>query len=257
MVSHFSAFGKCLATALLIGGFVLAVLRPSVSAALEPGRYSESEKVGFAFHQLGKFEPDYESWIKNTDRYKALLPANQLGVMHKELTRLRSGYHNYIPDADLVSIEIEALIKSSNYFVQSQKKGELTDVTIDLIDLPENYFPFQVGDTWIALVIKDFDLLNQHTFSAEDYRAFAKTLGLTAAYQLSQKVSIDLKLRPLSVDTSSPLSLDGLDMWLMLAEIGEMTVWRKVNRDKQVLWTYSAPWYVSDKQKELLLLYQE
>lgn len=236
---------------------ILAVYLPSPGAALEVGRYSESEKVGFAFGKLANSVPDFESWIVGTEKYQEALPADKIEMLKKERARLENGFFNYFPDGDLVSVEIDALIRASNYFAQSQKTGELTDITIEMTDLPENYFPFQIGGIWIALVIKDYDLFTRRIMTAEEYRDFAKTLGLAGPYQLAQKVGIDFKLRPVSVDISAPLMLDGLEMWLMLAEVGEMTVWRQLNRDKQLLWAYNAPWYVSEDHKELLMLYQE
>lgn len=257
MALSFSKNVRGLMAAVCCGALIL-MFWPSLGKALENGRYTESEKVGFAFHKLAGFDPHYEQWIKDMEKYVDAHPADKLELLQKERYRLESGFLGYIPDVDLVSLDIQAVVKSSNYFAQSQKEGVQTDVTIELVELPENYFPFYIGGMWIALVIKDFDtLLRQRTFTAEEYQTLAKLLGLTGAYQLTQKVNIDLHLRPLSVDTSSPLTLDGLEMWLMLVEIGEMTVWRKINNNKQVLWTYTAPWYISDSQKELLMLYEK
>jgi len=254
---RFSEFCRFLRAIPLIAALALVLFAPSQGTALESGRYTESEKVGFAFHKLGKFPPKYEAWINEMERYQKARPAEKAELVHKERYRLESGFLNYIPDVDLTSISIEATIESSNYFQQSQVEGVTTDVTIRLVNLPENYFPFMIGGTWIAIVIKDFDLLNEKKFNAEEYKKFAQQLGLTAAYQLSQRVFIDLKLRPVSVDVTAPIMLDGIEMWLMLAEIGEMTVWSTAARDRQHLWSYNAPWYVSQNQKDLLLLYRD
>ncbi len=225
--------------------------------ALETRRYSESEKAGFAFYGLSHVEPDFKSWIENTDKWHDARPADKVTLTQKELQRLKNGYFTYIPDIDLIALTMEATITSSNYFAQSQKEGAMTNVTITLTGLPENYFPFQIGNIWVAIVIKDFDILTHHTFTADEYAEFAKKMGLTGAYQLSKKVNMDIRLRPVSVDTSSPLTLDGFDMWLMLAEIGDMTTWRMAGKKKQFLWSYSASWYVSDTQRDLLMLYEK
>lgn len=234
-----------------------ALLCPLLVQALPSGRYSESEKVGFAFHKLAKFDPDYKKWVTNMDSYMAAKPTDKVAMMQKETARLQNGYFNFMPDDDLVSLTIDARLRASSYFGASQRAGTITNVTMELVDLPQNYFPFYIGGIWIAVVIKDFDSYTQFTFSPEEYSEFSKKVGLDSGYQLVQKVKVDLLLRPISVDTTSPVMLDGLEMWLMLAEVGEITVWRPMGQERFLIWGHNAPWFTSDSQKELLRLYEQ
>lgn len=249
-------FRLCSVCVILFAVF-FALLRPFSVGALPSGRYSESEKVGFAFHKLAKFDPDYKKWVTNMDSYMAAKPTDKVTMMQMETARLQNGYFNFMPDDDLVSLTIDARLRASNYFGVSQQRGKITDVTMELIDLPQNYFPFYIGGIWIAVVIKDFDFYTHFTFSPEEYNEFAEKVGLKRGYQLIQAVKVDLQLRPISVDTTSPVMLDGLEMWLMLAEVGEAIVWRPIGRERLLIWAHNAPWFTSDIQKELLRLYEQ
>ncbi len=235
----------------------LIALRPSTGEAQDKSKYSESENVGFAFYNFSKSKPEFKDWITDMDNYKKARPVEKMEMMHQEIYRLENGFFNYHPDENLISLNMEALVKSSNYFAESQKKGALTDVNITLADLPENYFPFYIGGVWIAVVIKDFEDLTNFTFTGDEYQEFAEKLNFNRhAYALSQKVGVDFKLRPLSVDTSAPIELDGIEMWLMLVEIGEMVMWRKHRNERQILLTHKAPWFITEGHKDLLRLYR-
>lgn len=254
----FRALNHYYLSAVLISLLGLGFLYVQSANALEKGRYSESEKVGFAFHKLGRFDPDFEAWIRNSDRYDGATMRGKAALLQDDYYRLEAGYINFLPDVDLISLNMEAHVEASNFFQRSQMDDDtVTSIKINLLDLPENYFPFQVGEYWIAVVIKDFEKVTNMSFKKDEYRQFVEKFKLAQnAYQLKQKVTIDLKLRPVSVDTTEPIMLDGFEMWLMLAEIADMQLWRDVNGTREYLWHHTAPWYVSDEHRQLLRLKQ-
>lgn len=238
--------------------FSFAFLWSFSSEALTGERYSELEKIGFAFHGLAKFDPDFELWIKDNDQYKDAFPIEKIEMMQEEKVRLRNGYINYYPDSDLISLKVDAMARSSNYFVDSQEKGKVTIVDVSLTEFPENYFPFKIGDIWVAVVIKDFDKLTSITFTKDEYSKFAEKVGFKQReHKTLQEVRLDLKLRPISVDMSSPVQLNGVEMWLMMVDVAEMVMWKSYFRDDDMLFAYQAPWYMASEQKDLFHLYRE
>ena len=63
----------------------LAAQSAPVQALIDESRYTEEEKVAFAFHKLGRIPPDFEAWIKSADEY-------QVGSPHQRLDMLKSGF---------------------------------------------------------------------------------------------------------------------------------------------------------------------
>lgn len=220
-------------------------------------RVTESEKVGFAFHKLGNFDPKFETWIKQSKAYEKATPVEKTDLLQKDIFRLRNGYYRYMPDVDLIALDLEAQIYSSRYFSQNLDDDSVAKVRIKLKGMPNNYIPVQVGEYWIAIVLKDFDLESQISFNSTEYSEFVETFGLARkAYQSSQDIGIDILLRPVSVDTTTPIELDGLEMWLMLAETAELRLWRDLGRNgKDYFYDYAADWYVPESQRDLLRLY--
>lgn len=247
-------------------GLVILVLMALVTIAgtragysyLEPGKYTESEKAGFAFHQLSNSIPHYEEWIKNSDAYKNALPEDKIDMIHKGTMRLKNGFYNYMADEDLIKISVkDAEIETSNTLMEGIKTADSTDVTLKLTDLPQSYFPFQAGNIWIAIVVKDFDKVSTKTFTQDEFKDIALKAGMGGSYMKAiPDIKLDLWLRPVSVDSTKPIMLDGIEMWLMLAEIGQMDVWTGSDGTKNIFWSYSAPWYTPETQRELLRLYK-
>ncbi len=249
---------KLIIACLFFGAAGLMIAAPVTVHAFDMSRYSESEKVGFAFHYMAGFDPHYEDWITDSDKYKDAKPIDKVELLQHDKWRLMNGFANYMPDRNLIRVGVEGVVHTSSYYLERRKVAPLKDIEINLRELPENYFPFYIGGIWIALVIKDYDLLTKFILNNDEYEEFEKKLGLSRkVYELSKKVNVDFRLRPVAVDTNAPLTLDGLEMWLMMVEVAEMDIWRARGDERISVWRYQAPWYIADKHREFLSLYKD
>lgn len=220
-------------------------------------QFSDTEKVGFAFYQFANAEPDFDSWVENTEEYRKAKPVDKQKLMQTETQRLRNAFYHYIPDQDLIKFSVRAKVTVSNYYHRSQMEGVKTDVKITLEDIPENYFPFQLGDMWIAVVAQDLEKFLDQTMTGPQYREFAKKIGFDKRiYALQEVLNIEFRLRPLSADGDEPIMLADIPMWLMLAEIGSMEAWMNVgNNQRQYVMEHFADWYIPEEQSKLMDLY--
>ena len=242
----------------LTGLLLVACLLFSPARALEKDRYTESEKVGFAFFNLIKAEPDFESWIRETQKYKDAKPSKKVQMLTDDLRRLETGFISYYPDEDLISVEAKARVEASEYFHASQREGTVTHVKIKLPDMPQGYFPFQIGDMWIALIIEDFEKMTNYDFNPEQYKEFATKLRFDRySNQFAMNVNVDFKFMPVSADGEGPIEMDGINMWLMLGEMVEMRLWVEYYGEKKYLWEYRADWYIPEEHQQLLDLYKK
>ncbi|MCB9990210.1 MAG: hypothetical protein H6867_02375 [Rhodospirillales bacterium] len=239
--------------------FLLLFCLPTPALAyLERGKYTEEEKVGFAFHQMMGNEPDYPKWIEKKEDYQNALPGDRIALIKKDTMRLQNGFFNYQAKEDLFKISVPALIEVSNFYDESQKTGRETTVKITLQGIPEqSYFPIQVGDIWVAVIPKDFITFLEHRFNRQDYQDFAKRLRFDAHTNSKQaNVNIDFTLRASSVDKKAPIMIENLEMWLMSADVAHMEMWESWGTDKKYLWEYQAPWYKTREEVIIMDLYR-
>ena len=243
--------------------FIFALCLPGIAHAQfdSDTEYNENEKIGFAFYTLSGMKPDFFTWAQHTEKYRNAGPTGKIQIANNDAYRLQNGYVNYNIEEDLIKLEFDNTnIKGEPFYVESRHHDNNTSVFVSLPDYPDGYFPFEVSDKWVALIIKDFDLLKEIIMDNDEYKKFTKAAGHNHInHSFEKKVNMTLTLKPISVDTAEPMVLEDMEMWLMLAEIGEMELWyldRHTGRE-QHLWSYNAPWYVAEERQELLDLYKK
>lgn len=253
----FSLFRRFLVLAAL-AGFVLAV--PAATSAQERKRertaYSEAEKIGFAFYRLADKSPPFNKWIVARDEYLLAKPSAKREYLQRETERLAKAYNEYMVDEDMVFLRTEVTVKVPNAAERKSYDGMgvRKPVQIILNEVKESYFPVQIGDMWIAVVPND---LENHLFlslAEAEFEDLIRKMNLDAARGSARGGLLEIRLRPISIDTKAPLHLDGIDAWLMLGEIASISLWRTKERDTLV-WEKNMDWYVPQQQKDLLDLY--
>lgn len=243
----------------LMGFFILTVTDGRALALLGEGEYSEEEKVGFAFYKLGDIPPNFDMWARNTGSSPGSLPGQKDHNFQNEISRLEYGFHNFRPDEDMVFVRSPVKIVTSDFASPDPAFSELGIQKLSVISMPNmpaSYLPFQVINTWVAIVPDDYKSFTHLYLTIEQFEALQKSVNAkTWKGDLRIEGEIELVLRPVSVDSKKPIKINDQEMWLMRAEVGSMTIWSK---DKQkVIWEYSAPWYVTGRSEQLLNLYEE
>ena len=239
---------------------VLAAASGSAQALLSKGEYSEEEKVGFAFYKLGGIKPDFDSWAKNTNAYFNTLPAQKSQFLQDEISRLEQGFHNFQTDEDMVVVRSPVEVVTSDFASPDPKytqMGITKHSVIVLENAPSAYLPFQIVNTWVAIIPHDYSSFINMYLTDEQFEKLRKSLNYRDRFkEIRFQGDIELILRPVTVDVDKPIKIEGKDMWLMGAEIASMTIWERNDKEK-IIWEYSAPWYVTGSSKQLLNLYDE
>lgn len=250
-----NAFYPALAALLL----AVVILGHPAHALLDRNSFSETEKVGFAFHFLSGIKPDFEAWIKKTGRYKNARTIDKQQILSDDTYRLQNGYHKYHPDEDLIHIEAPAQIRFRDYSGRAlyNEAGEqrTKHVIITIPGINSGAIPFELDKLWVAVVAKDYDFFVNLYLTEKEYQKFINDLGYNAVYYSHLAAVIDIFLRPVSIDMRAPVLVDDQEMWLMLAEIGSFTIWQRDHG--KMAWEINAPWFVSDVSRDLLDLYSD
>lgn len=229
--------------------------RAYADSASDSAPITETEKIGFAFYKLAKRNPPFADWIKQTDDYKLMKPSMKQGYLDKGIARLSKAFVEYLPDDNLLYLRTSVRVKIPNgQKAQAyERMGVRKPVQLIIDSAVGNYFPVEVGGMWIAVVPKNIDDYLFLSLDEDQYTALTTRLGMTPVGSIRAAV-LELRLRPVQVDTSKPAELDGISAWLMMAEIASLTLWNN-DRHDTMAWEYSADWYVPQQQRDLLNLY--
>ena len=251
-------FRRFLLLAALLG-LVFTAVAPGAAAQerkRERTPYSEAEKIGFAFYRLADKQPPFNNWIMARDEYLLAKPSMKRDYLRRETERLSKAYNEYMVDDDMIYLRTEVTIKVPNATERQsyESMGLRKPVQIVLKEIKENYFPVQVGDMWIAVVPNDLEKYLFLSLEEAEYEKMMAELMLDTTRGSARGAILEIRLRPLSIDTKMPMHLDGIDAWLMLGEIASISLWRTKERDTLV-WEQNMDWYVPQQQKDLLDLY--
>lgn len=241
---------------------------------VDSSKYSDTEKVLFAFSKLSNVPPDYESLINSSDYYKRQSPITRLDLMKSETARLQEGFNNYNPEDDLVHIVADVEITWNkkdfpgnwNNLVSQPQFGASDSAAVESKiyhiafgaaaggDKTSPFFPFFLGRLWIAVVPKDIGAFLNLSLNMTDFYQFMRKLGIKPGFGHSPAI-IEMMLRPVSANATEPVEIDGVVYWPMLVEIANLTIWTS-NRD-HIIWSYDAPWYETKDQKDMRDLYDK
>lgn len=202
-------------------GFMCAVLLASTVVDARERRivrpdydYSTGEIVAFAFHHLVGTMPDFNSWVHQTPSYKELRPADKAAYVLDEVERLRQGFYGFYPQEDQISIKVPVRVKIR---VERDRSGIMELV---FPGAPGNYFPFPMGEMWIAVAFG---------YDAEPL-AFPLTAGEVdkfANYMQSHpndSYIANIELQPLAADGREPFDLGEVFGWLMITEVVSVVI---------------------------------
>ncbi len=225
----------------------------SAHALLEEDKYTMSEKVGFAFSKLAGTTPRYEEWVKYSKAYADTPEADRALMMQGQTYRLEKGFNLFNLDEDLVKISVLAHIYKINngQGMLSKPENGYKTVVIKVNNSKNAYFGINIGNHWIAVIPSDARFFEPLRFTDKTYELLKK---YGTSENASWIVRLDIWMRPEKIDRTKPMMLEKKPMWLMMGKIANIELWDEER--KNIIWNYSAPWYTSDRAKELLDIYQ-
>lgn len=224
---------------------VIALLAFSLPAKAQL-KITEEEKAVFAFFKLAEHVPNYKSWVMAMPSYNQAGPDMREDIYHLEETRLKWGFGTYDETDEFLKIRTEAELILN----------ETDEQTILHFRFPGSageeypYFPYPYAEAWIALVISDLGRFTSIPLSPEQTKNIKTMLdGATKT-----PVKMKMRVRPLEADIEKPLEMDGAYFWIMGGDIAYLEF---ISKDKeQTLFEYTAPWYLTSAESELLEMLQ-
>ena len=231
----------------LISAILLLLVGGSLSVSAQKRlKFSTTEDIAIAFYKTGGIVPNFERWIKEREPYNLTPWTRREGVMAEETARLQLAYTQFKPADDFLLIRTFVKLAPQKHVNDAGEKTYTLPVTF--AKAPEAlYFPYDFLDERIVVMPHKMDLLMNSPIDQTQYEFINK------ASKNSAQNTMIVRLRSTEADTSRPYKIDGLDQWVLKAEIVSLEVWSKKGA---LLWEYTVPWYISPNTIRLNRLYE-
>lgn len=203
-------------------------------------RKSGSETVGMSFYKNAGTQPDIKDWGSKTPETLKTPPYDREETALKEFNRLQNEFVNFEADTPIV---IQYPVDLSDY---SSSKEELY-----LLQFHERtYFPYNVFETPIALLVKDIALFRELPVSG---REAEEIFGILNA---NRSATMSLSVVPVKADAGRVMRLsekDKTEYYPMLVKPVQFSLWTNTVPQKP-LWVWQAEGYQVKQDKDLLNL---
>ena len=213
---------------------------------------SEEEKAVFAYLRLTDQEPDYDAWIKNTEKYQDARTQRRKQILEEEKERLDWGFGTYNARESLITIKAKIRLSTT---VKEDGRRMLYTRFDDERHNETPYFPFKYGKDSIAFIIQDLETYRAIELEPEEIPKIKEYFYDSAPYE----AEMEMRIRPLSADSNEKLFVDYKDQWLMLGDIAYLRInyYDEFKLEDMNVWDYNAPWYLDESQKALLDMFKE
>lgn len=186
---------------------------------------STTEEVGIAFLKTTNNFPDFNKVVEGTDAYQKLDPLAQADYRAREVGKLQSAYLAYSPKKSSLMVRLGV---RANFHQAADGTA-----TLDFAP-PQNgplYFPYLFAGYAIALIPNGIDLFQHLDLNVDEAQIVYGRLGLDGAATLL------LQLFPVAADDQTPVMMDNIPQYPLLAEIGYIGL---INERGEQIWAWKS-----------------
>lgn len=207
-----------------------------------------AEQVAMAYFKTANIKPDFEKWARASDEFKSIAPARVPDFLEKETGRLEKEWKAYNPNENNLKINIPADITLKSTVDKENEIHYLIYITFQ--QGPIDYFPYVFQEYNFAILPQKLESTLVQPLPKEQLEYLFNQFGE------SEKGSamLHIELKPAKAYTSQPFEMDGIEQWVLLADIATMSLTSLKNGSQ--LWNFGAKWYVSPGTKALQDLYK-
>lgn len=216
---------------------VAVILATGVALATEPmNKLSPEYNAGFAFFKYAKATPNYELWVKSSERYKNATPRERVIMLRSEVPMLEGYFNAYAPQENPIDVKVRVKFKAPSTKAVNTMLTEQGFVTIPMkiIGQKEDFFPIQVADMWIAMIPGNMEEVLTLIFEKDEYETFVRQAAGTTLLGTNAEAMLHLSLLPTGADTKNPMQVDGFNLWMLGVRLIDMELWD--SKDERMAW---------------------
>ncbi len=216
---------------------------PFAASARAELKITEADRVVFAYFELNNRTPDYKYWAEGTQAYAvAKTKDDKEMVLGQEEFRLDWGFNQYDVKKDFLRLRTPVMLTLNKKDNQTRLEFQL----LEILDPAQPFFPFPYGHELIGLYIKDLPKFKSIPLNPKDRERIEPLFKDRKEVQ----ATLSMHVRPLEGNDVSPLVIEETNVWLLTGDLAYLAIEEKNKRE--VLMSYSAPWYLSDDEKALI-----
>lgn len=207
---------------------------------------SWNEHGVLGFYKVTGMKPDFKSMITATPEFKAMPQDVAQQYLNEELLRLQWGLGTFSPEDTYLKINTK--VKTS--IIETDGKFYIASNFPGKSALNPPYFPYNLYDVWVALMLRD---IKDYMLIEIDAEQKQRIEGFLPASEEKHDVLLKITYRISSGDPK-PIMLDGMEQYMMLGDIAQFTMTMPVfhQSQNQILWEYTADWYLDSNEQDLL-----
>lgn len=228
---------------LMMLGMVVCAVQPAHSQVAATG-----EDVAIAFFKTGETNPDFDMWAKSSRDYRVAPPVRADEVLHTEKQRLMQKWRDY--DTKESVLNITAMVSVELKTITNKDGSEQYWMYIVFPQGEVTYFPYKYLKYDLAVIPQQIESLMIQPLPKDQYMMIRTNLGDTTG----ANAYLSMQLKPTKAYLQQPYIIDNKEQWALMCDVATMSLLSY--KTKQVMWTYSADWYVSPVTQQLRDLYQ-
>lgn len=219
--------------------FFLSATPVAQAQTAAPAGLSAEYLTGLAFYKFAGVDPDFKTWVVNSQAYKDSTPHDRADMIREEVPHLQNTFSNYMIEDNPITIKVKATFVAPSAVAAKTMLADKKKITIPvkLTEMSNAYFPLQVGEMWIALIPKDLEKMLEMTFTADEYEAFRRRAA--EAGMIGRPCTLILTMVPIKADITAPLQVNDFSLWMLMAEIIKFELWSQDG--KKFGWYLNVP----------------
>lgn len=207
---------------------------------------TSQEKGVLAFYRITGLKPNITQWITTSKDYKAMPQNLAADYLEQEKLRLQWGLGTFNPQEDYLEVNTKILTS----IIEKDGKSYLASHFPDRSALNPPYFPHNIADIWVALVVKD---LKDFMVLELDEEQQERIGGYLTKDKKEHELNIKIVSRVISAD-KDPLLIDGVQQFMMLGEVAYISFSFPDFHQSQdkLLWEHYEEWYMDESKQDLM-----
>lgn len=209
---------------------------------------STSKDVYFAFFKTGGKTPDFSRALKASPAYRKVPVTKQKQFLLEEHNRLMTAFKAYDPAIDF--LRVQTPVTATLAMQPREGQDPLYTLNLAFKKGDATFFPYSYEAYDIAVLPQKLpELMTQPIHEAQ-----FELIRSTFKGRLQGPAVLFVEMKPTKSYMNQPYEIDGKDQWALITDVAGMIL---ASESGSPLWSYNAPWYVSDTTDELNTMFSD
>ena len=194
------------------------------------------ERAGFALYKLNEAIPNFDNWVRGTERFKRTVFRQRSTLVKQETARLKNLFQNYDIKNDPIILDLPIRLRVSP---SQDNNFSLAFKFAKNIKGDHSYVAQTFSNEDLAIIFHKPEILNTIAFTAEEFHENVRKYWYE---DTNYSATLSLELIPLTADIEDKMDIEKTPHWTLFAEIknAEITYYDRFIRENITLWAHNT-----------------